>query len=135
MKKIVKVASFLLLSLLVLSGCQLLPKEENNTDDNLYVLTEIPSNRGNTGYKKGDVVSYSIDLNTELVYANEFREDGVESELKENNIYDLESLEDSEETLSFSFDNRKEILLKNSSSIYESEITGMQYQFKKNIRY
>lgn len=132
MKKITKVVSLLLFSLLVLSGCQLFPQEEKNS---LYTLTEIPSNRGNIGYKKGDVTSYSIDLNSELVYVNEFTEDGVESELKEYNTYVLESLEESEEKLSFSYDTRKEILLKKSSSFYKSEVTGIQYQFQKNKRH
>lgn len=130
-----KVVSILLLNLIILSACDLLPNDENNTDNSLYVLAEIPSNRGNIGYKKGNVTSYSIDLNAKLVYVNEFTEDGVESKLKENNVYDLESLEESEEQLSFSFDDRKETLLKKSISIYESEITGIQYQFQEGQRY
>lgn len=135
MKKIIKAGSFLLLSLLVLAGCDLLPNDEKDSDGSLYVLTEISSNRGNTGYKKGDVVSYSIDLNAQRVYVNEFMEDGVESELKEYNNYDLKNLEESEEQLSFSFDDRKEILLKKSISLYESEVTGIEYHFQEGQRH
>lgn len=132
MKKIIKLVSFLLLSLLVLYGCELLSNDENNTDNNLYVLTEMNSNRGNTGYKKGDITSYSINLNSELIYVNEFTEDGFGSDAKEYNTYDLENLAENEESLSFTFDNREEILLKKSESVYESEITGIQYQFQED---
>lgn len=132
MKKIIKLVSFLLLSLLVLYGCELSSNDESNIDNNLYVLTEMNSNRGNTGYKKGDITSYSIDLNSELIYVNEFTEDGFGSDAKEDNTYDLENLEENEESLSFTFDNREEILLKKSESVYESQITGIQYQFQED---
>lgn len=132
MKKIIKLVSFLLLSLLVLYGCELSSNDESNIDNNLYVLTEMNSNRGNTGYKKGDITSYSIDLNSELIYVNEFIEDGFGSDAKEYNTYDLENLEENEESLSFTFDNREEVFLKKSESVYESEITGIQYQFQED---
>jgi len=132
MKKTIKVASLLLLSLLVLYGCELSPNDENSTDNNLYVLTEIYSNRGNTGYKKGEIISYSIDLNSKLVYVNEFTEDNFGSNVKEYNTYDLENLEESTEKLSFTFNNREEIFLKKSDSFYESEITGIQYHFQED---
>jgi hypothetical protein len=132
MKKIIKLVSFLLLSLLVLYGCELSSNDESNIDNNLYVLTEMNSNRGNTGYKKGDITSYSIDLNSELIYVNEFTEDGFGPDAKEDNTYDLENLEENEESLSFTFDNREEILLKKSESVYESQITGIQYQFQED---
>lgn len=132
MKKIIKLVSFLLLSLLVLYGCELSSNDESNIDNNLYVLTEMNSNRGNTGYKKGDITSYSIDLNSELIYVNEFTEDGFGSDAQEYNTYDLENLEENEESLSFTFNNREEILLKKSESVYESEITGIQYQFQED---
>lgn len=131
MKKTIKRVSFLLLSIFVLFGCELSSNDESNTENNLYVLTEIYSNRGNTGYKKGEITSYSIDLNDELIYVNEFTEDGFGSDAKEYNTYDLENLEESKEKLTFSFDNREEILLKKSNSVYESEVTGIQYQFQE----
>jgi len=132
MKKTLKVVSFLSLCLLVLYGCELSSNDENNTDNSLYVLTEIAPYRGNTGDKKGNVTSYSIDLNSKLVYVNEFTEDSFGSDVKEYNTYDLENLEESKEKLSFTFDNRDEILLKKSSSVYKSEITGIEYQFQKD---
>lgn len=82
--------------LLVLYGC-----EEDTTveDDNIYVIIELNSNRGNIGYKKGEVVSYSVDRKNEKVYVVEFFEDGNEFDSKEENVYILEDFEENEDEL------------------------------------
>jgi len=117
-KKQPLLVSFLMLSFSWLSACG----TDSAAEDSYYYSLERINGQEST---VEDINLYLIDPVNDLVYALS------EIDSEDSQPYDIEEIEDTTETLTFTYNGITEILDKKSTSLYKSRQTGIEYSAEK----